>query len=93
MILQIIVTAKSFFTSSTDLTVRGWVYNMEDSTRVFKGHQHSVAMMVLEKDTCKLGHECPRVVKVSTSAPPGYQARCRTNTNSDTIFLLFPVHG
>merc|ERR1719283_340615 len=35
MILQIIVSPKSFFTSSTDLTVRGWVYNMEDSTRVF----------------------------------------------------------
>ena len=56
MILQIIVTAKSFFTSNTDLTVRGWVYNMEDSTKTFKGHQHSVSMMLLEGDTCKLGH-------------------------------------
>ena len=58
MILQIIVTPKSFYSSSTDLTVRGWVYNMEDSTKTFKGHQHSVSMMLLEGDTCKLGHVC-----------------------------------
>ena len=57
MILQIIVTPKSFYSSSTDLTVRGWVYNMEDSTKTFKGHQHSVSMMLLEGDTCKLGHQ------------------------------------
>lgn len=56
MILQIIVTPKSFYSSSTDLTVRGWVYNMEDSTKTFKGHQHSVSMMLLDGDTCKLGH-------------------------------------
>ena len=56
MILQIIVTPKSFYSSSTDLTVRGWVYNMEDSTRVFKGHQHSVSVMQLVENTCKLGH-------------------------------------
>ena len=54
MVLQIIVTPKSFFTSSTDLTVRGWVYNMEDATRIFKGHQHSVSMMLIDKNICKL---------------------------------------
>ena len=66
MILQIIVTPKSFYSSSTDLTVRGWVYNMEDSTRVFKGHQHSVSVMQLVESTCKLGHvsahACPFLV-------------------------------
>ena len=77
MILQIIVTPKSFYSSSTDLTVRGWVYNMEDSTKTFKGHQHSVSMMLLEGDTCKLGHHS--VVK--TRVLPGYQARCRPHNN------------
>ena len=54
MILQLIVTPKSFYSSSTDLTVRGWVYNMEDCVRVYKGHQHSVSVMMLEDNTRKL---------------------------------------
>lgn len=54
MILQIIVTPKSFYSSSTDLTVRGWVYNMEECVRVYKGHQHSVSVMMLENNSRKL---------------------------------------
>ena len=73
MILQIIVTPKSFYTSSTDLTVRGWVYNMEDPTRTFKGHQHSVALMVMNKDICKSWSRDSRVTARVTM--PGYQAR------------------
>ena len=53
MVLQLIVTPKSFYSSSTDLTVRGWVYNMEDCVRVYKGHQHSVSFMMLEDNTRK----------------------------------------
>ena len=54
MVLQLIVTPKSFYSSSTDLTVRGWVYNMEDCVRVYKGHQHSVSVMMLVENTRKL---------------------------------------
>ena len=54
MVLQLIVTPKSFYSSSTDLTVRGWVYNMEDCVRVYKGHQHSVSVMMLVDNTRKL---------------------------------------
>ena len=54
MVLQLIVTPKSFYSSSTDLTVRGWVYNMEDCVRVYKGHQHSVSFMMLVENTRKL---------------------------------------
>ena len=57
MILQLIVTPKSFYSSSTDLTVRGWVYNMEDCVRVYKGHQHSVSMMMLENNTRKFSSD------------------------------------
>ena len=69
MILQIIVTPKSFYSCSTDLTVRGWVYNMEDSTKTFKGHQHSVSQMLLEGDTCKLGHDVSRHVCCQVTKP------------------------
>ena len=70
MILQLIVTPKSFYSSSTDLTVRGWVYNMEDCVRVYKGHQHSVSMMMLENNTRKFSSD------LTTLTPqPGYQAR------------------
>ena len=81
MILQIIVTPKSFYSSSTDLTVRGWVYNMEDSTKTFKGHQHSVSMMLLEGDTCKLGHVCCQdtcVARLPSQVPRSQHTRLLT---------------
>ena len=56
MILQLIVTPKSFYSSSTDLTVRGWVYNMEECVRIYKGHQHSVSVIMLENNTRKLSY-------------------------------------
>lgn len=51
MILEIIVRPKAFYTSSTDLTVRSWVYEFEDATNVFRHHQHSVGAIALEGDT------------------------------------------
>ena len=67
MILQLIVTPKSFYSSSTDLTVRGWVYNMEDCVRVYKGHQHSVSVMMLENNTRKLGLTTARLPGQATT--------------------------
>ena len=55
MILDIIVKPKAFYTSSTDLTVRSWVYEFEDATNVFRHHQHSVGALAVIGDTCKLG--------------------------------------
>lgn len=56
MVLQIVVTPKMFYTSSTDLSVRSWVYEFEESVKVFKGHQHSVGVIQVIGSTCKLGH-------------------------------------
>ena len=55
MVLQIVVTPKMFYTSSTDLSVRSWVYEFEESVKVFKGHQHSVGAIQVIGNTCKLG--------------------------------------
>ena len=55
MILDLFVSPKMFFTSSTDLTVRAWVYEFEESVRIFKGHQHSVGAIKYVNGTCKLG--------------------------------------
>ena len=55
MILDLFVSPKMFFTSSTDLTVRAWVYEFEESVRIFKGHQHSVGAIKYVEGTCKLG--------------------------------------
>ena len=55
MILEILVLPKAFYTSSTDLTVRSWVYEFEDATNIFKQHQHSVGAISVVGDTCKLG--------------------------------------
>ena len=96
MILQIIVTPKSFYTSSTDLTVRGWVYNMEDSTRTFKGHQHSVSMMVVDKNVCKSGsRDHVSLLSHVYHTMPGYQARITSHFTSNIfhIFYLCMAHG
>ena len=65
MVLQLIVTPKSFYSSSTDLTVRGWVYNMEDAVRVYKGHQHSVSFMMLEDNTRKFSGDLHMIVIIT----------------------------
>ena len=58
MILDMVVTPKMFFTSSTDLTVRAWVYEFEESVRVFKGHQHSIGSILFVGGNRKLGLNC-----------------------------------
>ena len=55
MILDLHVTPKMFFTASTDLTVRAWVYEFEENVRIFKGHQHSVGQITFAGGHRKLG--------------------------------------
>ena len=43
MVLDLVVTPKMFFTASTDLSARSWVYDFDECVKIFKGHQHSVS--------------------------------------------------
>ena len=42
------VNNKLLFSSSSDKTIRSWVVEFGDCTRVFKGHTHTVGCLAVE---------------------------------------------
>ena len=59
-VLSLLVHNRLMYTGAADSTAKCWVTEFGECTRQYKGHKHSVIVLVFEKGVCELSFY-PRV--------------------------------